>query len=361
MKKNMLLALCSIFFALVALEITLRLITHQPVPPSGPKTNWAIVPERVWTEYHPDLGWYHQKNKKAFLRKNGFEIEVNTNSQGFRGSREYSIEKPKGVKRILVLGDSFVFGWGVRDHETFCSKLEQQYKNWEAIDLGVAGFGIDQILMSYRSIGQKFKPDVVVISIFPEDFWRATRTFSDSGYAKPYFSLTPSGDLELNNVPVPKPFELRYNQFPEIIQQNSLEKLLIQSLVYRKLKLALIRLGKNLGWVDPDSTGEWILGRAILNQLVREIQQNNAKPILLVIPPHRWFLRKNYESIHKSILRLAKREGFELIDATEPFREAINRSSLEDYYIKDDWHWTEKGHELVSKLITERIKKMELQ
>ncbi len=360
MKKNIALAFFSITFALIVLEIVLRALTQRLAQPTDPKTNWAIVPERVWTEYHPVLGWFHQKNKKAFLKKNGFEIEVNTNSQGFRGSREYTIQKPPQSKRLVVLGDSFVFGWAVHDDETFSSILEQRYKNLEAINLGVAGFGIDQILMSYRAIGQKFTADVVVIGIFSEDFWRSTRSFSDSGYAKPYFSLTPSGELKLNNVPVPKQFELKYNQFPEIIHRTPLERWLIQSAVYRTLKSGFIRLGKNLGWIDPDSTEEWILGRAILNQLIQEIRQNHSTPILLIIPPHRWCLGKKYESIHKSLLRFAEREKIELIDPTEPLREAISHSQLADYYIQDDWHWTVKGHALVSNLIADRLKKLGL-
>src|SRR3989338_129610 len=102
---NFLLAGISVLFALIILEIGYRYLCEKPKH-QPPKTNWAIVPEKIWTEYHPALGWFHQKNKTAIVRLKGMQVELHTNSVGFRGRREHSIEKPPQTIRILALGDS---------------------------------------------------------------------------------------------------------------------------------------------------------------------------------------------------------------------------------------------------------------
>jgi hypothetical protein len=311
------------------------LSVEKPKLQAGPKTDWALVPERIWTEYHPVLGWYHQKNKHAVLKLRDFEVDVNTNSQGFRGKQEYAFEKPSPITRILCLGDSFVFGFGVKDEESFCAQLQAK----------------DQILMAYREIAKNYQSDYVLIGIFPEGFWRATRAFADTGHAKLYFSLSASEELELHNVPVPPQYELNANQFPLLIQQRPIENFLSRSLVYRFFKKKIIKLGKNLGWIDPDLTEEWILGKAILKQLIEEIKLNKSEPLFVILPPDRWVKTARPDSLHRSLLRFFQREEVDFIDLTPEFHQAVQQSSLTDYYIEEDWHWTAKGHELAAETI----------
>ena len=359
MKKNLFLLFFSVATALFILEISLRILGFDsPKKSNVPKTDWALVPERIWTEYDPQLGWTHQKSKRAVLRINGErEVALHTNSVGLRGSREYEKEKKPGVKRVLALGDSFVFGWGVFDHETLAAKLEQRNPDLEVPNFGVPGYGIDQILMRFRTLGKDYKSDYVLISIFPEDFWRATRSFADTGHAKPYFSLSAKGELQLHNVPVPPPFSLTTNQFPELIDRNFLEDILMASVLYRQLKRGILRLGKKLGWVDPESSDEWIVGRAILRQLISEVAQTGAWPVLVLIPPDRWIINERKEALYRSLLKFCGREKIECLDLTPVFRQAVQAYSLSDYYFPRDNHWTEKGHQLAADVITQYLRR----
>ena len=45
------------------------------------------------------------------------------------------------------------------------------------MNIGVPGYGMDQIYLSYQEIARTFHPDMVLIGIFPEDFWRCKRSF----------------------------------------------------------------------------------------------------------------------------------------------------------------------------------------
>jgi hypothetical protein len=352
MRKNLLLLFFTLLFIYGALEAALRIIGFDaPKLPQKPKSDWALVPERIWTEHDPQLGWVHQKHKRAVLKIDYGEIELQTNSLGLRGTREYAKERPEGVQRVVVLGDSFVFGWGVKDSETFTAQLEGRKAGLEVMNLGVPGYGIDQIYLTYKNMGREFRPDYVFIGIFPEDFWRATRAFADTGHAKPYFKLSRDGALKLQNTPVPQPFTLRTNQFPELIEYGPVESVFMNSIAYRFMKRKIIKLGKNFGWADPESSEEWLLGRAILKQLIREIQADGAKPVLLIIPPERWMGNSKPDSLHKSLLRFADREKVDLIDLTPKFIEAVKTSGVNEYYIPSDRHWTVKGHGLASQTI----------
>ena len=109
------------------------------------------------------------QNEGSWVKFNRTLIET-VNSDGFRG-RDYPVEKPKEVYRIIVLGDSFAFGYGVNDNETFSYYLEQKLnslnisgKRFEVLNLGVGGYNTFQEVESLNIKGLKYNPDLVIIA-----------------------------------------------------------------------------------------------------------------------------------------------------------------------------------------------------
>jgi hypothetical protein len=154
----------------------------------------------VYSVYHSIRGWALKSNIKD---QGVFDGKIlNTNSKGFRGKTEYDYQRNPSKNRILVLGDSFTFGLEVSDDETYPHYLEAALPNTEVLNLGVAGYGQDQMLLYLKEEGAKYHPDVVILGFVYVDMYRNLRTFFS--YAKPKFKLT-SGALELTNVPVPAP------------------------------------------------------------------------------------------------------------------------------------------------------------
>jgi len=355
MKKNILLVTISLFMALALGEFVLRVVGVGKVKfQEKPRVGWVNVPENVWVEHHSVLGWYSQKTKAALLESSNFpQVIVHTNASGFRGSREYAIEKPQGVIRIAVLGDSFVFGFGVQDGEAFPALLEAQDKSREVLNLGVPGYGMDQIYLSYREIARKYHPDIVLIGIFPEDFWRSTRSFADSGHVKPYFSLSAKGELVLHNVPIPPPFSLKTDQFPPLLEQSSAQKILEKSVLFRLAKKPALKLAKNMRLIDPNDSEEWQVGRAILSRLIDEVRADKAIPVVVLMPPQDWAQSARKTSLERSIIRFVDREKVDFINLKPAFNDAVAKDGLETYYIKNDWHWTPRGHALAAKTIEE--------
>jgi len=154
----------------------------------------------AFDDYHPTRGWALRPNLRDVPAFGGKTLS--SNSRGLRGAREYSLVKPAGFSRIVVLGDSFTFGEDVGDDETWPRRLEELMPGTEVLNLGVHGYGHDQMLLYLREEGLKYRPDVVVVGFLPDDMERNVVAFRD--YAKPRFVLR-GGQLALRNVPVPSP------------------------------------------------------------------------------------------------------------------------------------------------------------
>jgi hypothetical protein len=84
------------------------------------------------------------------------------NGRGLR-DREYTLAKPPGVRRVLAFGDSFTFGSGVADDERFSEVAEDGLDGVEIVNMGVPGYGLDQILLSFLAQGRAWQPDEVVV------------------------------------------------------------------------------------------------------------------------------------------------------------------------------------------------------
>ena len=103
------------------------------------------------------LGWRNVPNWTAKTRGQPLTI----NSRGLR-DREYTLAKPLGVKRLLVLGDSFVWGYGVGDDDIFTEVLERRFESerrpWQVVNTGVSGWGTDQQYLFLKNEGLSISP-----------------------------------------------------------------------------------------------------------------------------------------------------------------------------------------------------------
>jgi hypothetical protein len=96
---------------------------------------------------------------------------VTINQQGFRCSNK-EISRHSTV-RVLALGDSYTFGSGVADSETFCAQLERlSAGQLRVINAGVPGWGIFQMEIRLCRVIGTVKPDYVLITIPQKDIFR---------------------------------------------------------------------------------------------------------------------------------------------------------------------------------------------
>lgn len=95
-------------------------------------------------------------------------VQFRINSRGIRADREIPYEKPPGLKRILVLGDSFGIGYEVNLEDTFTTRLESRLRaagvECEVVNMSVSGFGNAEQLVQLRAEGLRYAPDLVLIA-----------------------------------------------------------------------------------------------------------------------------------------------------------------------------------------------------
>jgi hypothetical protein len=89
---------------------------------------------------------------------------VTINRLGFRG-RELPPRREGGPTRVVVLGDSIAFGYGVADEQTFTHLLDARDDGIDAANMGVQGFGPGQELLVLQREGLRADPDVVVLAV----------------------------------------------------------------------------------------------------------------------------------------------------------------------------------------------------
>ncbi len=171
-----------------------------------PSTQWLYLYELGYEKtghrfIHDDrLGWRNIPNWTGTT----FGQPLSINSKGLR-DREYSVAKPVGKRRILVLGDSYAWGYGVRNSQIFSEVLEDRLlpgKSWQVINTAVSGWGTDQQYLFLQDPGFDYEPDVVVVSFFFGNDFREISSSHQYELDKPVFI---DRELTLANVPVPRP------------------------------------------------------------------------------------------------------------------------------------------------------------
>lgn len=94
-----------------------------------------------------------------------------TNAHGQRDA-ERTLAKPAGVRRVLLLGDSVVEGYGLPEDKTISHQLEQLFVDGrtEVLNFGVSAFCTRAEVELLEVKGLRFDPDVVVLVFVENDF-----------------------------------------------------------------------------------------------------------------------------------------------------------------------------------------------
>jgi hypothetical protein len=153
--------LCALVVAFGLAEVTVRLISPQEVGP-------------VRFICHPELGSIPVPLQRGERRIPGvYTFRYSNNSLGWRGPREYR-EAKQADYRVLCLGDSYTYGLGVNDDQTFPAQIEKVLRadqfSVEMLNAGCPGKGTDYELKCFQTVGRKFHPDLTLLCVMWNDF-----------------------------------------------------------------------------------------------------------------------------------------------------------------------------------------------
>jgi lysophospholipase L1-like esterase len=129
------------------------------------------------------LGWIAGTQERHRLRlapraelrhkSKEFDYIFRANRLGLRGP-DVPFAKPAGTFRVVVLGDSFVAGYGVAEEHLLTGLLEKELQQREAqsgtrvevVNVGRVGTSTIREFDIYESLGRKFQPDLVILAYY---------------------------------------------------------------------------------------------------------------------------------------------------------------------------------------------------
>lgn len=279
-------------------------------------------------EYDSTKGW---KTIPNITDMTVFEDKIlNTNSIGLRGKTEYQLKKDPYKLRILILGDSYTFGEEVSDNETYPYYLENINPNYAVINLGVHGYGHDQMLITLKELGNKYNPDIVLLGFIHADMKRNMVNFRD--FAKPQFRVA-NGQLVLTNVPVPSP--------DTVLKWDWLRPRIYDIFTIIRHQIA-------------EKTGRYEIKKnkvttAILNEIKNECDKIDATPIFIYLP----IIPEIYSNEIRSEgeYYLAKLCGEEITYfSTRPY---LLNQVKKGVIFKERGHWGSNGNHAIAEAINQ--------
>lgn len=181
MKKVILITFYTIIITLVIGEVLVRRVAPQQTFSQA-----FLLSDKCYAKSNV-TPFTLKKNYTCQLhnRFGDFDIQAKINNDRYRGDE--LIEISDETKRMLVLGDSFAFGYGVEDDQTIpvklASMLAEKGEGYDVVNVGFsAGFSPDSYYAYMKDRGLKLSPDVVVLLYFPfndvtdqqETVWKET-------------------------------------------------------------------------------------------------------------------------------------------------------------------------------------------
>lgn len=136
-------------------------------------------------KFIPGYGFGLFENRRIVHGQPGhFKFHYSVNQLGYRG-RPVPVSDHYTTTNIVVLGDSFSFGMGVKDGEDYSSVLQTRLGDeYRVINLATPGWGLTQHIRRYYELGRLYRPEAVILQYCandPEDNFNHKVTIIENG------------------------------------------------------------------------------------------------------------------------------------------------------------------------------------
>jgi len=266
--------------------------------------------------------------------------------------------------RILALGDSQTFGFGVLDEETYSARLQEmladQYPELdiEVVNAGVPGYGTVDEVIWLRERGREVDPDLIIAQFLSVNDFKINR---DSPHAP--------GLLATQENPVPAGLDTHQPVAPDRAGESPSARLIgsIHALKRRSHLATLVSetgsyVGMRLGllggvaamWGEDFTHEDAERTERLLVLLAREAKAMEVPMIFLYTTGKAQVIAGDGSPMPSaSVMAAAAHEaGVPWIDMTTELRSRPDRQEL--YFIRDG-HWTARGHQAVAEVLADRL------
>jgi lysophospholipase L1-like esterase len=332
--------------SLAACEVAARVFFPAPPDP----TRQPQIVYRV----DPEIRYVLSPNQKGWV-DDGF---VTTNSRGFRG-REVEIPKPHGRLRIVALGDSVTFGWGVNDADTFCYQLEQQLRTGrpgldvDVVNLAVPGYATRQEVALLKRNLADLQPDVVLVGFYANDL---PDTLDDKG-SRPSGTRIEAPRTEAGQVlhmnPAPSSWiERQARRSRAIYTATHAAKRLIHRGEGKPGSSMELDLLESRGSVELETA--WQQVSTQLAELRKSAADFGFSAGIVVLPPREQVLGLfSGSDYQKRIHQLADQQGLFVVDPLPSLVAGSSKKPSSLFIPYDRNHPSPTGHRLIAQAIVE--------
>ncbi|MCR8922307.1 GDSL-type esterase/lipase family protein [Dasania sp. GY-MA-18] len=318
--------------------------------------------------YHPTLGWTLTPNWQGQHQHHDFNASYSTNLLGFRG--ELSNFNQAQANSLAIVGDSFSFGLGVNDDQTFSSLINQQVAN-RVLNLSIPGYSTDQQLLLIKDMAPRLKAQHYVLFFYlGNDYLDIMLSYPlQAAQAKPLYTLLQQ-QLQLTNTPVPKT--------PKKTSTNSLRLSINQTLSQQHTPLIKLRQRSLLlqrllpaPRYDPVTTQALFaqyysdnsrLLTALLKELQQQLQQQGASLTVASLPNNTYLqaplsadgLLQAY--IEGQLQTICQQLSLDYWNLAQQLQQLYLAQGQPQWYYPHEGHLNPQGHQIIAQLIQQQFK-----
>jgi lysophospholipase L1-like esterase len=343
----------------------------------------------IFSVFDPRLGRWHRKNFSHQFQ--GTAVSINRN--GLRG-KDTPYENKNHRKRILVLGDSIAWGYGVNNGETFSDFLESRFSDTDVINMGITGYGTGEEMMLLEYEGLRYHPDMVILVFsvstdvhdnlraqtflsFPSNIFylegdklkikrfkvdavrRSGMWLRENSYFMNFLIKAPGKiTKKIFKKENPKDYkgELTVNWVEQLNKKN-LDSLKIDYSPYQGF--TYLEAYKNIPHNDLTPTSENYYGVELTKKIIlamkRLVDDNKARLLIVFSPSVDQLKKSDYYPypLSRELTRFCKEQGIDTVDLLNIF---IKRGLIvDDIYVDGDGHFSVNGHREVADILYEEI------
>ncbi|MGD8389495.1 MAG: GDSL-type esterase/lipase family protein [Desulfobacteraceae bacterium] len=316
----------------------------------------------------PYLGWRGLAGFQGIFVREDFKAHITLDDRGYRKKASH-IEPLSNARKVVFLGDSFAWGWGVSEGELFSDILQDMLgPRYNVINLGINTFGTVQERIQLEREVLPMRPDMVGLLMYSNDFEDNLNGREDT---RPYCSQDESGRIVLKNYPITNPIGGGYRSFSRMSYAltylryyhgcfreyvDAIERRLKRRFRDRGEKTTRTRSGELEKKPHPFTEEEVAVFDSMLTEMKRLCEENGIRFFLVYVPTADNIADEVPEHDYVSVVEeVCRRRGVRWVNLIPSLKPQIRGTEGEPVYFHGDLHWTPLGHRLAAEALRDRI------